>query len=677
MSSSQPSLLDPDKFGLLLQCRRQMDKLDSSQLQDYGQSVISLLSATQLKQLLFVGCNAMKKHIEYNQLFEMKGTINRMIEDINKAKRSKNKQNTKHALKAPITIIPKHASLTEYIPSDIISNSICPLLKMSSISNLAQCDRQLAIICHTPTSISNLMHRYDPYAYNPRDTEEDTETGLIDGVYYNMKDTNPSALHRFRNVERLAISLAYFNAYASELTNTFTNIKHLSIVDGFSIHIGQSMYPYANMLTLPRLQSICLVNIEIFPLILHIIKPYATQYGKLQSVSFVDCQFLCLQDWLSDHDDDDDEIYSEYRNMLNFILPSQPNSLQVLRLEGSFFEATTHSTCDDVNDQMQNIERIKSSLSNLQGFVYAEHMGRLYSSDIESNEFFHLTTNILNNLSSFKRLESIHIHSFFDQRVFSVLNDNISNISDQIRELCVSVQPRDSSLRCLGTFLPKLQKLCLVTYIPNNCVLNMGAGAFAESISRILSVQTQLKVCQIVIIIDEKTDTTEDTDADFCTKGIVIVNQMMKELVKSFNATARSKRSLMFRLHIKSCHHNREPRCRIVQNREFATTIQTMLLNYLVAYPLGTIQVKLSWNADVSPHDLLRDHSYVEGLKYLFRIDIMEGGNTNDNKQADLCTDMDFEQYAMSVSNKDVDNVENYENKWNVDCRYCCNTPWV
>eukprot|EP01083_Nonionella_stella_P234100 824225_1 len=668
MASSEPSLLDPDKFGLLIQCRQQMDKLDSAQLQDYAQSVISLLSATQLKQLLFVGCNAMKTHIEYNQLFEMKGTINRMIEDINKAKRSKNKQQTKHA---PITIIPKHASLTEYIPSDIISNSICPLLKMSSISNLAQCDRQLAIICHTPTSISNLMHRYDPYAYNPRDTEEDTETGLIDGVYYNMKDTNPSALHRFRNVERLAISLAYFNAYASELTNTFTNIKHLSIVGGFSFD-GDSMWPYTNMKALPRLQSICFVHIEALPEMLHIMKPYATaECGKLKSISFVDCQLPSLEVYGFDGDD---AMYSEYKNLLQFLLPSQPNNLQVLRLENSSFAITNYSMCDDVNDQMQNIERIKSSLSNLQGFVYAEHMGRLYSSDIESNEFFHLTTNILNNLSSFKRLESIHIHSFFDQRAFLSLNNNISNISDQISELCVSVQPSDSSLRCLGTFLPKLQKLCLVTYIPKD-VLSM--EAFAESISEILSVQTQLKVCQIVVIMDEKTETTEDTDADFCTKGIVIVNQMMKELVKSFNATARSKRSLMFRLHIKSCHYNREPRCRIVQNREFATTIQTMLLNYLVAYPLGTIQVKLSWNADVSPHDLLRDHSYVEGLKYLFRIDIMEGGNTNDNKQADLCTDMDFKQYAISVSNKDVDNADNYANKWKVDCRYCCNTPWV
>eukprot|EP01083_Nonionella_stella_P002647 7569_1 len=141
------------------------------------------------------------------------------------------------------------------------------------------------------------MHRYDPYAYNPRDTKEDTEMGLIDGVYYDMKDMNPSALHRFRHVERLAISLEYFNSYASELTNTFTNIKHLSVVDGFSIRFNHSMYTYANILTLPRLQSICLVHIDVFPLILHIIKPYATQYGKLQSVSFVDCQCLCLQDW--------------------------------------------------------------------------------------------------------------------------------------------------------------------------------------------------------------------------------------------------------------------------------------------------------------------------------------------------------------------------------------------
>eukprot|EP01083_Nonionella_stella_P299656 1018916_1 len=551
MAATQPSLLDPDKFGLLIQCRQKMDTLNSPQLQNYAQSILSLLSDTQLKKLLFVGCNSIRNHIKYDQLSQMKSSINQIIEQINKEKRLKNQQQTQDIHKSPIAIIPKAASLTQYIPSDIISNHICHFLKMSSITKLAQCDRQLAIICHTPTSISNLMHRYDPYAYNPRDTKEDTEMGLIDGVYYNMKDTNPSALHRFRNVERLAISLAYFNAYASELTNTFTNIKHLSIVGGFSFD-GDSMWPYTNMKALPRLQSICFVHIEALPEMLHIMKPYATaESAKLKSISFVDCQLPSLEVYGFDGDD---AMYSEYKNLLQFLLPSQPNNLQVLRLENSSFAITNYSMCDDVNDQMQNIERIKSSLSNLQGFVYAG--GAL---DINStNQFSVLTTKILNNLPSFKRLESIHIHV---SRLAS-LNDNISNISDQISELCVSVQPSDSSLRCLGTFLPKLQKLCLVTYIPKD-VLSM--EAFAESISEILSVQTQLKVCQIVVIMDEKTERTEDTDADFCTKGIVIVNHMMKELVKSFNATARSKRSLMFRLHIKSCHYNREPRCRIVQ----------------------------------------------------------------------------------------------------------------
>eukprot|EP01083_Nonionella_stella_P046056 123329_1 len=670
MASSEPSLLDPDKFGLLIQCRQQMDKLDSAQLQDYAQSVISLLSATQLKQLLFVGCNAMKKHIEYNQLFEMKGTINQMIEDINKQKRLQNKQKTKHALKPPLTIIPKNASLTGYIPSDIISNSICPLLKMSSISNLAQCDRQLAIICHTPTSISNLMHRYDPYAYNPRDTEEDTETGLIDGVYYNMKDTNPSALHRFRNVERLAISLAYFNAYASELTNTFTNIKHLSIVGGFSFD-GDSMWPYTNMKALPRLQSICFVHIEALPEMLHIMKPYATaECGKLKSISFVDCQLPSLEVYGFDGDD---AMYSEYKNLLQFLLPSQPNNLQVLRLENSSFAITNYSMCDDVNDQMQNIERIKSSLSNLQGFVYAG--GAL---DINStNQFSVLTTKILNNLPSFKRLESIHIHV---SRLAS-LNDNISNISDQISELCISLQDSGSTLPCLNTFLPKLQKVCLVQSISRSrSHPNTFATAFAETVSTILRVQTQLKVCQIVLIMDEATQEREDTSVDFCANRIVVINRLMIELIKSFNRTIRSKRSLLFRLHVKSCHHNRRPLCTIEQDQEehqFAITVQNLLLNYLVTYPLGKIQIKMSWNAHVLSHELLENHSYIRGLEYLFRIDIKEGGSTEEDKETDLCTDMDFEQYAMSVSNKDVDNVENYENKWNVDCRYCCNTPWV
>eukprot|EP01083_Nonionella_stella_P071242 191239_1 len=194
------------------------------------------------------------------------------------------------------------------------------------------------------------MHRYDPYAYNPRDIHEDTETGLIDGVFYNMKDTNPSSMHRFRNVEKLAISLHYFDEHASELTNTFTNIQHLSIVDGFSFDgdsIVASMYPYTNMKALPRLQSICFVHIDALPEMLRIMKPYATaECAKLKSISFVDCQLPPLGDYSFN---DEDAIYSEYKNMLQFLLPSQPNNLQVLRLENSFCAITSHSKCDDAN----------------------------------------------------------------------------------------------------------------------------------------------------------------------------------------------------------------------------------------------------------------------------------------------------------------------------------------
>eukprot|EP01083_Nonionella_stella_P192646 711998_1 len=99
---------------------------------------------------------------------------------------------------------------------------------MSSIANLAQCDRQLAVICHTPTSICSLMHRFDPYRYNPREFDADE---LIDGGYCNMETWNPSTMHRFKNVEKLSLAFEVLHDDASNLTTTLSNLRHLSLFD--------------------------------------------------------------------------------------------------------------------------------------------------------------------------------------------------------------------------------------------------------------------------------------------------------------------------------------------------------------------------------------------------------------------------------------------------------------
>eukprot|EP01084_Bolivina_argentea_P306759 530139_1 len=113
---------------------------------------MKLLSIQQLKKFLFTGLNSIKTDISYNQLFEMRLLINQIIEKEEKSKKNKSKSKQKSTIntKSTIPVIPENASLSKTIPFDIISNNMCPFLKMSSITKLAKCDRKLAIICHTP-----------------------------------------------------------------------------------------------------------------------------------------------------------------------------------------------------------------------------------------------------------------------------------------------------------------------------------------------------------------------------------------------------------------------------------------------------------------------------------------------------------------------------------------------
>eukprot|EP01083_Nonionella_stella_P071894 193422_1 len=672
MAATEPSLLDPDKFGLLIQCRQKMDKLNSSQLLEYAQSVLSLLSPSQLKTILFVGCNSIRNHIEYHQLCEMKSSINQIIEQINKEKRVKNKQKPRDIDQSPIaiTIIPKNASLTKHIPSDIISNNICHFLKMSSITNLAQCDRQLAVICHTPTSICNLMHRYDPYRYNPRDAEF---TGWIDGDYYNMQQwrSDPCTMHRFKNVKRLSISMDYFDRNAPQFTTMFSNLKHLSII-GTNDHVN-GKFPYKDTEGLSLLQSICFVNVFDFVALLHIIKPLA-KMTNINEISFVDSHLSTSGEDLAFYG-----CLSEYKNIVDCILPLQPNNLQIIRLQCCAFKPTdAPAQCQDVNDQFEDLERIQSSLSSLKGFVYSEHYGGIYGGD----PFFHLAINIISNISSFKRLESVHLHCLMGDPALlaSFLDRNNVNALNQISELCISVSIHDTlPLRCLHHLLPKLKHLCVVISISENDYHI--PSTFEGVIADILRVQSRLRVFQMVVIMDESEWDKDQTCSTFCEERIAILNEFLRKLVMSLNALQHDghvhNQALELRLHVKSLHGSRDPRCDVSDMAIFANTIQNLILNYLMSYPLGNIQVKLSWNVYVA-HNLLSHASYLKALAQMIRVEIKEGGTTKKHFQSNFYTDMDFKQYAICASNKNAAHKHNrHQNKWKVDCRYCCNTPWV
>ncbi len=72
-------LTEPDKLGLLLQCRMKMDKLNDNQLNNFAHSCIHLLSNDHLKQVLFVGLNSIKNEVSYNQIFDMRSKLDQII----------------------------------------------------------------------------------------------------------------------------------------------------------------------------------------------------------------------------------------------------------------------------------------------------------------------------------------------------------------------------------------------------------------------------------------------------------------------------------------------------------------------------------------------------------------------------------------------------------------------
>eukprot|EP01084_Bolivina_argentea_P013194 24734_1 len=136
-STNQPALTDSDKVGLLIQCRLKMDQLKPDQLYEYTRTVYQILSNVQLKSLLFVGLNSIRNDVSYSQLFEMKSSINQIIESSKSVQDKSNAKDKDKTANSETLKIPKNASFSDIIPFDIISNAICQYLTMSSITNLA------------------------------------------------------------------------------------------------------------------------------------------------------------------------------------------------------------------------------------------------------------------------------------------------------------------------------------------------------------------------------------------------------------------------------------------------------------------------------------------------------------------------------------------------------------
>eukprot|EP01083_Nonionella_stella_P194869 718381_1 len=154
------------------------------------------------------------------------------------------------------------------------------------------------------------------------------------------------SLHRFRNVEKLSLGFEFFSHNVSNLTTTLSNLRQLSL---FNVNNTDLYYvQYSNSQVLSLLESIFFVNTGELPTVLCTLK--LGQADKLKSISFIDSSLSNLDEYgFDDEDEDDQEIYSEFENIVNYILPSQPNRLEIIRFENSSLDREISTLCDDAN----------------------------------------------------------------------------------------------------------------------------------------------------------------------------------------------------------------------------------------------------------------------------------------------------------------------------------------
>eukprot|EP01084_Bolivina_argentea_P304671 526250_1 len=470
-----PTIHDPDKFGMLIEIKQKMDELNSHQFRSFGNSLFDFLSREQLKTMLFVGLNTIKNDIQYDQLFKIKTTVNQL-----------------HSGEEPSDA----ADALAVIPDVIISTRVCNYLNLSSIIKFGMCSRRFLIISRTPYSLNSSQFRYtNPYRYCITE-----QAYCLDRDIFTQDD-----IHLFSNVEHLSIVLPlrlYTRQNRFEKLRNFENVKHLTFYDYFDEEFYET-YSSQNSLRnkeldwpkMQSLQSICFECQWDFRFLLSFLNTYRTQLYKnhifgikdssnyfrkainnLKSISFINCNFYSIDFYADFHGED--AVYGYYQNMLHFLLQSTPNKLNVVKFEGSAFRKTVHVECNEINEEFENIDRIKLSLCNIKGIVYSLPSEK-WDDWLKSNDhFYQLTQNLLNNISSFKNLQSIHTHC--KELTSSYLHSNNITALKNISEICTTLEITSGYGALMGNIKRLVQhgnvhinKVCLV--------INLSWVKYAES----------------------------------------------------------------------------------------------------------------------------------------------------------------------------------------------------
>ena len=344
----------------------------------------------------------------------------------------------------------------------------------------------------------------------------------------------------------------------------------------------------------------------------------------------------------------------------------------------------------------------------LLGFVFVHNR---YFRITDGDIFYNLALTILRNLNSLRKLQSIHIHcgnypidSNGDDIFALYLHNDNKEVLHHISEMCLSVSNDDaansSRLYSIPSLMPKLEKLCLVFIVPDQDASHRyyNLDTIEQLIDAIILSQVSLKVLQIVAWIDA--EDRNEQESKYCVNKMGVVAKFAKRLnnifidirnPKSYRYSSKAKtQPLLFKFEMKSTHPDIEKggggQCDTRQYevhsemQDFADAIQSLTMNYLMTYPLGKMQFRMRWNVQNHRNLTQRLADCVRGMNEFCNVSVKEcqSADLNDFLEHYFCQERDFGQYAMSVTNQNInDTTIEHEKKWKVDCEYCCNTAWV
>eukprot|EP01083_Nonionella_stella_P088637 247139_1 len=738
------SLQESDKFGCLVQIRQAMDSINSTEFASSTESLIHILKPDQLKTVLFVGLNYIRHQLTYDQLFKMKGTYKAIIDS--KKDKHKNKipceDEASNIIPTPIPTnvtdpLPKGASLSKTIPIDIITIHICSFLDLLSIYQFSKCDRNVAIITHTPSAIRTLQFNYlDRYPYAV------TYKALcLDAKHLSQHQD----VHLIRNVTKLSIirselGTGTITALCNKLQH-INHIKHLTIYQEFrgclencecdtlcnEYTLSEWDFIFDDWPLMKSLESIRFDSTFELPLLLSILHQYnvepidesAHSYHEsmynLKCISFLRCHLYSLSTYeseLSYEDDDEDDhfepdlshYFDEYETMLELLLPSRRNSIEELKFEESIFEMTSETDDHEtVNEAFSDLDRVSSSLSCLKGIVYsdcqASHLPDGY--ECKQDVFYNITHTILQNISYFQQLASAHVHTEDTLLPLLFLNNPVE-IFSQIKGICVTISLSASGLQLINKLKDlannksfNIEKICLVLDVPSTINKRQNELLIAM-IEKVLCHCEYLELFQIVCKIQNENMECRNKECKDCKSKFDVVYHIFKQLnkhlmsisVNEYTLVEYAKKRLISRFHIKSSHYS-HTECSafspdsLLHDDKLTNLLRTLSLTYLTVFPTGKLVYKFSWNSKSA----CTYYSVFKNLLPLKGIFDVQHAKCALNKQfasseryrINIHDNRDHAKECISLQCKsDANSIQEQNNaQWVTDCMYCDNKPWL